>query len=161
MWYRQAKKYNIFGLPISGDSKFKYFAEEDVEEQTAEETPLEQPDTEDSAQVPNEEIVNPVEIKVNDETPQDEFTPRDLQDNIEKIDSDPTVMLALPPLHDNCRCQIHTLPILSTPGIRDGRRVWRRSEQCCEKCEASAVEFNNAEMQRLLLKGIDVNAIPS
>ena len=56
---------------------------------------------------------------------------------------------------------LKTLPILSVPGVRDGRRVWRRSEDCCEKCEASANEFNNAEVQRLMLKGIDINAIPS
>lgn len=156
MWYRQAKKFNIFGLPISGDKKFKYFADEESEEQSAEETPLEQPDLEEV----EPEIVNPVEIEVEDQSPEDDFTPDDLQENIEKIDNDPTVLLALPPLHDNCRCVIHTLPILSTPGIRDGRRVWRKSEDCCEKCEASAIEFNQAEVYRLLLKGIDINAIP-
>ena len=42
MWYRQAKKYNIFGLPISGDKKFKFFAEEDSEDTDIQETPLEQ-----------------------------------------------------------------------------------------------------------------------
>lgn len=156
MWYRQAKKFNIFGLPISGDKKFKYFAEEDSEEQSAEETPFEQPDLIEE----EPEIVNPVEVEVEDQSPEDDFTPDDLQENIEKIDNDPTVLLALPPLHDNCRCEVHTLPILSTPGIRDGRRVWRKSEDCCEKCEASAIEFNQAEVNRLLLKGIDINAIP-
>jgi hypothetical protein len=161
MWYRQAKKFNIFGLPISGDKKFKYFAEEDLDEQSVEETPLEQPDLEDESTEDLEEIVNPVEIEVEDQTPENEFSPEDLEENIEKIDSDPTVLLALPPLHDNCRCEVKTLPILSVPGVRDGRRVWRRSEDCCEKCEASANEFNDAEVQRLMLKGIDINAIPS
>lgn len=160
MWYRQAKKFNIFGLPISGDAKFKYFAEEESEEQEVEETPFQQPDSEEEDNI-EQEIVNPVEVKVQDQTPQDEFTPEDLQENIEKIDNDPTVMLALPPLHDNCRCKVSTLPILSVPGVRDGRRVWRKSEDCCEKCEASAIEFNQAEINRLLLKGIDINAIPS
>lgn len=161
MWYRQAKKFNIFGLPISGDRKFKYFAEEDDEELITEETPFQQPENQDEETEVDDEIVNPVEIDIKDQTPQDEFTPQDLQENIEKIDNDPTVLLALPPLHDNCRCEIHTLPILSVPGIRDGRRVWRKSEDCCEKCESSAIEFNNAEVNRLLLKGIDINAIPS
>lgn len=160
MWYRQAKKFNIFGLPISGDAKFKYFAEEESEEQEVEETPFQQPDSEEQDNI-EQEIVNPVEVEVEDQTPQDEFTPEDLQENIEKIDNDPTVMLALPPLHDNCRCKVSTLPILSVPGVRDGRRVWRKSEDCCEKCEASAIEFNQAEINRLLLKGIDINAIPS
>ena len=161
MWYRQAKKFNIFGLPISGDKKFKLFAEEELNEQAVEETPFEQPDLEDEPFEDLEEIVNPVEIEVEDQTPENEFTPEDLEENVEKIDSDPTVLLGLPPLHDNCRCVINTLPILSVPGVRDGRRVWRRSEDCCEKCEASANEFNNAEVQRLMLKGIDINAIPS
>lgn len=158
MWYRQAKKYNIFGLPISSDKKFKYFAEEDTDEQLVEETPLEEPETPET--IDNEDVsADPIIIE--DPTAEDEFTPQDLQEQVEKIDSDPTVLLALPPLHDNCRCEVSTLPILSVPGIKDGRRIWRKSEDCCPVCESSALEFNNAEVQRLLLKGIDVNSIPS
>ena len=157
MWYRQAKKFNIFGLPISSDKKFKYFAEEDSEEQNVEETPLE---IEETPELPENEDKTFDPITTEDPTPQNEFTPEDLENQIEKIDSDPTVLLALPPLHDNCRCEVSTLPILSVPGVRDGRRIWRKSEDCCPVCETSALEFNNAEVQRLLLKGIDINAIP-
>ena len=32
MWYKFAKKYNMFGLPISGDLKFNLFADEDADE---------------------------------------------------------------------------------------------------------------------------------
>jgi hypothetical protein len=46
MWYRLAKKYNMFGLPISGDRKFSLFADEDVDEAQAAETPLELPEEE-------------------------------------------------------------------------------------------------------------------
>ena len=161
MWYRQAKKFNIFGLPIRGDKKFKYFADEDEEEQMVEETPFEEPEIEITKPEEEDEIVNPVEVEIEDETPQDEFTPEDLQKNIVKIDSDPTVMMQLPPLHDNCHCRIETMPILSVPGVKDGRRVWKRSENCCPKCEASANEFNRAEIVRLTNKGIDINTIPS
>lgn len=158
MWYRQSKKYNIFGLPISGDMKFKYFAEEDSEDESVEETPFEIPE-EETETITEPDI--PEEITTDDPTPDDNFSPEDLQSNIEKIDNDPTVLLALPPLHDRCRCEVQTLPILSSPGVRDGRRIWRRSEDCCEFCEASANEFNKLEVQRLMLKGIDINAIPS
>ena len=36
MWYKFAKKYNMFGLPISGDLKFNLFADEDADESTVE-----------------------------------------------------------------------------------------------------------------------------
>ncbi len=160
MWYRQAKKYNIFGLPISGDKKFKFFAEEDSEDTDIQETPLEQEEVTEEPES-EEGIINPIEVDVEDETPADEFTPEDLEKNVEKIENDPTVMMQLPPLHDNCHCEVITLPVLSAPGVRDGRRVWKRSENCCEKCEASAIEFNRAELQRLTNKGIDINTIPS
>lgn len=153
MWYREAKKFNMFGLPISGDKKFKLFAEEDEDESTAEETPLEI-----SSQQP-EDIENLSEPEIEDETPEDVFTPEDLQNNIQKIESDPTALIQLPPLHDRCHCYIETRPILSIPGIQDGKRVWLKSENCCSKCEQTAQQFNAAEVQRLLNKGIDVNRI--
>ena len=159
MWYRQAKKFNIFGLPISGDKKFKYFAEEELDEQAVEETPFEQPDLQDEPAEDLEEIVNPVEIEVEDQTPENDFTPEDLEENVEKIENDPTAMIQLPPLHDRCHCRIETFPILSIPGVRDGKRVWQKSENCCPKCYETAVKFNEAEVQRLLNKGIDLNRI--
>lgn len=138
MWYKEAIKYNVFGLPISSDPKVKLFAEDD-EEQILEEKPLEE------------------EVEIEDPTPENEFTPEDLQDNIQKMDEDPTFGIKLPPLHDNCRCIIETLPILSIPGIRDGRRIWNRSENCCPICEKSAMAFNIAEIQRLRNKGINLD----
>ena len=163
MWYRQAKKFkkkfNIFGLPIEGDKKFKYFAEEESEDETLEQDVQELPFEQSEEEVV--EIANPPDIQIEDQTPEDEFTPEDLQNNIEKIENDPTALLQLPPLHNNCHCVVETLPFLSQPGMNDGRRVWKKSENCCEKCEMSAIEFNNAEVQRLLNKGIDMNVIPS
>jgi len=52
MWYRLAKKYNMFGLPISGDRKFNLFADEDTDETETAETPLELPEEE----LPEEDI---------------------------------------------------------------------------------------------------------
>ena len=46
MWYRLAKKYNMFGLPISGDRKFSLFADEETDETETAETPLELPEEE-------------------------------------------------------------------------------------------------------------------
>lgn len=164
MWYKFAKKYNMFGLPISGDLKFNLFADEDAEETTAEETPLEIPETDlpeerDDQLGENEGPPNPLEISIDDPSGDDNFTPEDLQQNIDSIENDPTALIQLPPLHDRCHCVIKTLPILSTPGIRDGKRVWQKSDNCCPKCHETALRFNEAEIQRLLNKGIDLNTI--
>jgi hypothetical protein len=137
MWYREAIKYNIYGLPIAGDPLVSEFAGED-EEADVEVKPLEEPENEDPS-------------------PEDDFTPEDLEQKVEQITNDPTAGLRLPPLHNNCRCQVKTLPVLSQPGIRDGRRVWERSEFCCEICRLSAEAFNAAEIQRLRNKGINLD----
>ncbi len=144
MWYRLSKKLNIFRLPISGDLPVSQFAE-NAEGTVVEQTPLQEP-----------EIQEP---ELEDPTPEDEFTPQDLEQKVEEMTEDPTAGLQLPPLHNNCRCRIKTLPFLSQPGINDGRRVWERSEECCGVCEISAKAFNEAEVQRLLNKGIDVNRV--
>jgi hypothetical protein len=102
MWYKFAKKYNMFGLPISGDLKFNLFADEDADESTVEETPLEIPDTElpeerDEQLGENEGPPNPLEITVEDPSGDDNFTTEDLQENVEKIENDPTAMIKLLP----------------------------------------------------------------
>lgn len=149
MWYRIAQqKFNLFGLPISGNFKpVKEFAD-------SEELDSDEDEVENVENLPKEE-----EITINDNTPENEITPDDIEANIEKMDQDPTINMKLPPLHDNCHCYIETLPILSQTNINDGRRVWKRSEQCCPVCEQSAVAFNQAEITRLLNSGIDVNTI--
>lgn len=164
MWYKFAKKYNMFGLPISGDLKFNLFADEDLDESTATETPLEIPDTDlpeerDDQLEDQEGPPNPLEITIDDPSGDDNFSSEDLQDNIQKIESDPTALIQLPPLHNRCHCVIETFPILSVPGVKDGKRVWQKSDNCCEKCRETAIKFNEAEIQRLLNKGIDLNRI--
>ena len=144
MWYRVAKKLNIFGLPISGNLPISQYAEDD-KGTVVEQTPLETPEVQ--------------EPEIEDPSPENEFTPEDLDDKVEQMTEDPTSGLQLPPLHDNCRCRIKTLPFLSQPGLSDGRRVWEKSEICCGACEVSAKAFNEAEVQRLLNKGIDVNRV--
>jgi hypothetical protein len=165
MWYRLAKKYNMFGLPIYGDRKYNLFADEDVDETETAETPLELPaddlnedindQLEDESDTPNLD-----DITIDDPSGDNNFTLEDLQDNVQKIENDPTALIQLPPLHDRCHCVIETLPILSIPGIKDGKRVWQKSENCCPKCNETAIKFNEAEVLRLLSKGIDINRIP-
>lgn len=165
MWYREAKKFNMFGLPISGDRKFSLFADEDDDDLQAEETPLELPE-EELPEERDEQLgdesgpPNPLEISVEDPSGDEIFTPDDLNKNVDKIDNDPTALIQLPPLHDRCHCVIETLPILSNPGVRDGKRVWQKSDNCCPKCHETALRFNEAEVQRLLNKGINLNSIP-
>ena len=43
--------------------------------------------------------------------------------------------------------------------VNDGRRIWQKAENCCPVCEISARAFNQAEVQRLLNLGINVNSI--
>lgn len=143
MWYKVAQKYNMFGLPLTSKPKVKQFAEE-VDENG---------DDIENIELPIEE--NPIE----DITPEDEITPEDVDANVAKIDNDPTAMIKLPPLHDNCHCYIETMPILSETNVNDGRRIWQKAENCCPVCEISARAFNQAEVQRLLNLGINVNSI--
>ena len=165
MWYREAKKFNMFGLPISGDLKFSLFADEDSDESKSQETPLELPENElpeerDEQLGEESGPPNPLEISIEDPSGDDNFTTEDLEQNIDKIENDPTALIQLPPLHDRCHCVIETLPILSAPGVKDGKRVWQKSDNCCPKCHETALRFNEAEVQRLLNKGINLNAIP-
>ena len=173
MWYKTAKqKVNTFGLPISGKSKFKLFADEenlpqeDIAPEELEETKEEQVDN-------NGVVIPPIDPKpeeivtIEDPTNDGEFSPEDLQTNIRAMEEDPTIGIKLPKsengegedIHPNCHCRIITLPILSKVGVQEGRRVWKHSENCCEKCRLTAQQFNQAEIQRLLNKGIDVNGI--
>ena len=171
MWYKTAKqKVNTFGLPISGKNRFKLFADE--EEAPQEDLPLEDDNVEE--EVDEQGIVIPPidpkpeeEVTIDDPTNDGEFSPEDLQTNIRAMEEDPTINIKLPKsengegedLHPNCHCRIITLPILSKIGVKEGRRVWKHSENCCEKCRLTAQQFNQAEIQRLLNKGIDVNGI--
>lgn len=145
MWYKAAKKYNSFGLPISGDYQIREFAADD-------ELPVDENEI---------EVIEPEEPQeiIQDPTPQDEITPEDVDANIEILETDPTANMKLPPLHSNCHCYVETLPILSQLNAKDGRRVWQKAENCCPVCEQSARAFNQAEITRLLNSGIDVNAI--
>lgn len=140
MWYKIAVKYNLFGMPISSGPSIKEFSiDEDVDEDS-EIIEIEKPDNE-MQQDENTEQITP-----------EEFTPEDLQQNVEKIEIDPTAFIKLPPLHENCRCVIETIPYLSDVGINDGRRIWKRAEECCPICLKTSLEFNSAETQRLINK---------
>lgn len=176
MWYKTAKqKVNTFGLPISGKSKFKLFAGEDttIEDEVPQEENIPEEDTAEEQVDENGIVIPPIdpmpeeEVTIDDPTNDGEFSPQDLQTNIKAMEEDPTLGIKLPKsengegedLHPNCHCRIITLPILSKIGVNEGRRVWKHSENCCDKCRMTAQQFNQAEIQRLLNKGIDVNGI--
>ena len=158
MWFKFAQqKFNLFGLPITGKPKIKKFT---TDEDQIINIPVSEDD--DSSVDVADEIIQPEEeiVNIDDPTPQDEFTPEDLQTNIQILENDPTVNFVLPPyVHENCRCQIKTVPVLSQLGVNDGRRIWQMAENCCEICRTTAEAFNQAEIQRLLNKGIDINII--
>ena len=153
MWYKTAQKYNMFGLPLTSKPKIKQFTGEENDD-NIENVPLE-----------SEEEIEP---EIEDPTPENEITPGDVQRNIEIIENDPTANMKLPPLHNNCRCVIETIPFLSMPGFQDGRRIWQKAKECCPVCEKSAIAFNSAEIQRLNNKlnklienASNINTIPS
>jgi len=172
MWYKIAKqKFNTFGLPISGKSRIKSFADEEspqeeVAPEEVEDTIEEQLD-DDGIVIPSIDPRPEDVVTIDDPTNDGEFSPEDLQTNIRSMEQDPTIGIKLPKsengegedIHPNCHCRIITLPILSKIGVQEGRRVWKHSENCCEKCRLTAQQFNQAEIQRLLNKGIDVNGI--
>ncbi len=45
----------------------------------------------------------------------------------------------IPPIHDNCRCYIDTLP--------GGRKIWQFSDNCCQKCKDLAFIFNRNQSE--------------
>jgi hypothetical protein len=173
MWYKLAKKYNSFGLPIS-DYKYNVKQFQAGNPEIEDESLTEEPDTnvdENGVEIP-EITPKPGEITIDDPTPEDGFSPADLQAKIQELEVDPTAHIKLPPLHENpdphCYCKIESRPILSQPGVNDARRVWivnhfnketGRPINNCPKCTASAQQFNELEAQRLRNKGIDVNPI--
>ena len=172
MWYKSAKqKVNLFGKPISDKPKVKTFqSTEDVDETLVDEKDSNEPVVDDKGiEIPQIDQ-KPVEISIDDPTPEDPFTPEDLQTVINEIDQDPTSIIKLPAapedygeidlgLHENCRCKIVTIPIRSKLNVQEGRRIWKHAENCCESCLLTAREFNQAEIIRLRNLGIDVNAI--
>ena len=46
----------------------------------------------------------------------------------------------LPPIHDNCRCRIETMP--------GGRQIWQYDDDCCEECLILANEFNKVQFMK-------------
>ena len=177
MWYKTAQKVNSFGLPISsGSLKTKQFQSEEPE---LEEEPQLEPESDDTQVDENGVEIpvinpNPGDVSLDIPTPEDGFTPQDLQQKVIELEADPTKDLKLPPLHKepedpNCYCRIESKPILSQPGVNDARRVWivnhfnnetGKPINNCPVCLASADNFNRAEVERLRNKGIDVDPIP-
>lgn len=45
----------------------------------------------------------------------------------------------MPPIHDNCRCHIDTLP--------GGRKIWQFSNNCCQQCKDLAFIFNRNQSE--------------
>lgn len=43
----------------------------------------------------------------------------------------------LPPIHENCRCYIETMP--------GGRQIWQFADNCCDVCKALANTFNRTQ----------------
>ena len=149
MWYKIAQqKVNMYGLPLSGKRKVKFFADDEmpVEENIPEDQPAEEIEEETDENGIVVPPINPLpdeEVTIDDPSNDDEFTPEDLQTNIKAMEEDPTLGIKLPgsdhangeEFHPNCHCRIETLPILSKIGVQEGRRIWKHSDNACEKCK--------------------------
>jgi hypothetical protein len=93
MWYKLAKqKFNTFGLPISGKSRIKSFADEELlQEEIApeevEDTTEEQLD-DNGIVIPSIDAQPENEVTIDDPTNDGEFSPEDLQTNIKNLEED-------------------------------------------------------------------------
>lgn len=113
-----ATKYNQYGHPIRSKPT-RFFANENEEtEDNVEEMPNVEEETEDPVLT-----VEP---------------PAGVQNEVVPPKQDPTASWPaswLPPtVHDNCRCVIKTMP--------GGRKIWEKSDSCCEECANKARIFN-------------------
>ena len=96
MWYKVAKqKLNTFGLPISGKSRIKSFADEEIAPEEVENTAEEQVD-DDGIVIPPIDPQPEQEVTIDDPTNDGEFSPEDLQTNIRSMEEDPTIGIKLP-----------------------------------------------------------------
>ena len=175
MWYKYALKVNLFGLPvmdrsIKTDKQKKrerqrkkllerlQFEEkltpEEAVEKVEEEIPFLPEETEENAPL------DASDIDVIDPTPETEFTPEDLQSNIEQIEYDPTSVIDFEKRHDNCRCNMSQIPIYNIGKLIEVKRVWNYNDTACDECKRTGDYFNQSEIDRLVNKGIPRNLIP-
>ena len=145
MWYKKAQLFL--------NKKIKQFQTDPNLEPEVQEIPLESVEEE----VP--EIPEDVPVIV-DKTPEDPFTPEDLQSNLQQIEKDPTVLDALPKFHDNCHCYLRKLPIYIDNKLIETKRIWEFDNNACDDCIKTALKFNGDEIQRLVNLGINLNSIP-
>lgn len=145
MWYKTAQLFL--------NKKIKQFQLEPEVGPEEEEIPLDTL-TDNQIEIPEDvpEIV--------DQTPEDPFTPQDLQNNLQQIEKNPTILDALPQFHDNCHCYLRKLPIYIDNQLVETKRIWEFNENACDDCMKTALKFNNDEVQRLVNLGININSIP-
>lgn len=175
MWYKYALKVNLFGLPVMERSiktekqkkrerqRKKLLQKLQYEENLTPEEAIQEVE-EQLPEIPEEIQENvPIEesdIDVSDPTPETEFTPEDLQSNIQQIEYDPTSVIDFEKRHDNCRCYMEQFPIFNTGRIVEIKRVYRYNDTACDECKRTGDTFNQAEIERLVNKGIPRNLIP-
>mgnify|MGYP000060738754 FL=1 len=175
MWYKYALNVNLFGLPVM-DRQYK--TEKQKKRERQRKKLLQQLQYEENL-TPEEAIeaveeqlpVTPEEndpeapidesdLDVTDPTPETEFTPEDLQSNIQQIEFDPTSLIDFEKRHDNCRCTMEQFPIFNMGKMIEVKRVWKYNDTACEECIRTGDFFNESEIKRLLNKGIPRNLIP-
>jgi len=140
MWYKHARKFNMYGQPI-GDSpkptrQFKtrrYQSTDEPLDVAAEPLEAEEP------------------IVPEEPTPQSEPLPeepsqvqpiRDLPMGVDGKISAPEQKIPnfpMPGQHEHCHCSIKTMP--------GGRRIWDFSENACTECKNNAQIFNRLQAQ--------------
>jgi hypothetical protein len=125
--YKLATKFNLYGHPIS-KAPTRFFADES-EEITTEELPNTIDETEE---------IKPEEIEENEEAVITTEPPAGVQNEVVPPKNDPTTQWPsnwiAGTVHDRCRCVIKTMP--------GGRKIWEKSNVCCDECEYKARIFN-------------------
>ena len=64
------------------------------------------------------------------------------EENIEQPQLEPKqpqIAIPLPPLHDNCHCEVKTLP--------GGRQVWEANYKACDRCIQLRDMFNSVQSE--------------
>lgn len=140
MWYRHARKFNMYGQPI-GDSpkptrQFKtrrYQSSDEPIDVSAEplETDVEEPVVpEEPNPQPEPAVEEPAQVQ----------PIRDLPLGVDGKIAAPEQQIPnfpMPGQHEHCHCSIKTMP--------GGRRIWDFSENACDECKNNAQIFNGLQ----------------
>jgi len=97
-------------------------------------TAVPQPDVPQDVVEPEPE---PFQPELGTETPEHSEDEDKQDQDDQQLDVKPDMQFPMPPLHDNCHCEVVTMP--------GGRQIWKANEGACNDCLAIRDAFNAAQ----------------